>query len=289
MLTLNDICKRLGISRFTAYRLIKSGKLPAKRFAGQWRFEHDDVDRLLTYKSPDKYIIKPDLMTLKEVCAYLSLSRFTIYRIIKHKKLSAVKSGGRWKFAKDDVRRFLTRGRKVPPHVQGMNPEGGILSLSDVSNLLGVTRRTVYRLIKEGKLPATKVAGVWRFIMTEVARYMLDKKYQYGFDGIRGMFFYNSVLDKYHKEEDIYYVNESAYDGFVGNRQMYHDYKTLRSLKAIGKGDKFFAGLHYRKMPVKGGFVIVLTPQQYAALPRKEYDHWSGFWINEREISRLRL
>jgi excisionase family DNA binding protein len=165
----------------------------------------------------------------------------------------------------------------------------GAINLKDVCKSLGVTRRTIYRLIKEGRLPATKISGVWRFIRTEVARYVLDRKYKYGFDGIRGMFFYNEVLDKYRKEDKVYFVNESAYDGFVGNRQMYHDYKTLRSWDAIPKADIVFAELHYRKVPVKGGFAIVLTPSQYEDLPRKEYDHWSSFLINERELAKLRM
>jgi excisionase family DNA binding protein len=327
MLTVKDICKSLGVSVRTVYRLIKSGRLPAKQFAvshtsgtglpinparggkrsraGEWRFEQADVDRLLHYKKPADYVLKPDLMTVNEACEYLSLSIFTIYRLIKSKKLPAVKAGGRWKFAKDDVRQFLTHGRDVPSHVLGMNfaapinrgeprpPKafGGreVMSLRDVCKSLGVTRRTIYRLIKEGRLPATKVAGDWRIIKAELARYMLNRKYKYGFDGIRGAFFYTQVLDKYHKEKEVYYVTESAYDGFVGNRQMYHDYKTLRSWKAIPKGDKFFGELHYRKMPVKGGFILTITHEQYTNLPKEEYNHWSSFQIHDKELKQLEL
>ena len=279
----------MGISRFTIYRLIQSGKLPAKRVSGQWRFEQRDVDRLLHYKQPANYVVKPDLMTLTEVCAYLGLSRFTVYRLINHKKLPAVKSGGRWRFARDDLRRFLTRGREVPAHVLGMNFEGGVLSLSAAAKTLGVNRRTIYRLIKEGKLPATKIAGVWRLIRTEVSRYLINKKYKYGTAGIRGIFFYDRVLDKYHQKNEVYYVNENAYDGFVGNRQMYHDYKTLGSLQAIRKGDKFFAALHYRKVSVKGGFVLTITYEQYRNLPNEEYAHWSGFRVPDKQLRHLEL
>jgi excisionase family DNA binding protein len=58
MLTVKDVCKNLGVSVRTVYRLIKSGKLPAKRLAGQWRFEHHDIDSLLTYKSPAEYVME---------------------------------------------------------------------------------------------------------------------------------------------------------------------------------------------------------------------------------------
>ena len=289
MLTVKDVCKYLGVSISTAYRLIKSGKLPAKRFAGQWRFEQHDIEKLLAYKSPTNYIIKPDIMTLNEVCAYLDLSRFTIYRLLKSQKLPATKSGGQWRFAKDDVRQFLTRGREVPSHILGMNFEGGVLSISKASKILGVNRRTIYRLIKDGKLPATRIAGVWRLIKTEVARYMLNRKFRYAPDGVTGSFFYSTVLDKYYKRKDVYYVTDSAYDGFVGNRQAYHDYKTLRSLRVIPKDDRFFAELHYRKVPVKGGFLLTITHEQYGNLPPEEYVHWSGFRVPENQLRQMQL
>jgi excisionase family DNA binding protein len=289
MLTVKDVCKYLGVSIITVYRLIKSGKLPAKRFAGEWRFEMHDLDKLTAYKSPANYIIKPDMMTLNEVCEYLSLSRFTIYRLIKSNKILATKSGGQWRFAKDDVRRFLTKGREAPSHVLGMNFEGGVLNLNDASKILGVNRRTIYRLIKDGKLPATRVAGVWRLIKTEVANYMLKKRYRYAPDGIHGIFFTEQALDKYRKDNRKYYVTENAYDGFVGNRQAYHDYKTLRSLQAINKSDRFFAELHYRKVPVGGGFVLTISYEQYACLPKEEYAHWSGFRVQEKQLKGMEL
>ncbi|MBI5778816.1 MAG: helix-turn-helix domain-containing protein [Planctomycetes bacterium] len=289
MLNVKDVCKYFGVSVITVYRLIKSGKLPARRLAGQWRFEQHDLDRLLTCKSPAQSVIKPDLMTLNEVCEYLGLSRFTIYRLIKSNKIPTTKSGGQWRFARNDVRKFLTRGREVPSHVLGMNFEGGVLNLSEASKILGVNRRTIYRLIKDGKLPATKIAGVWRLIKTELARYMLNRKFRYAPDGIHGIFFSEQVLDKYRKKNEVYYVTDSAYDGLVGSRQAYHDYKTLRSLKAIPKDDRFFAEVHYRKVPVKGGFILTISFEQYQKLPREEYVHWSGFRVPDKQLRQMQL
>ncbi|MFA5793921.1 MAG: helix-turn-helix domain-containing protein [Candidatus Brocadiia bacterium] len=289
MLTVNDVCKQLGISTRTVYRLLKSGKLPAKRIGGQWRFEQKDVEKLLVYKTPTKYIIKPGLMTLKEVCEYLGLSRFTIYRLINVKKLPAVKLGGRWQFLQSEVRQFLTHSRDVPGHVLGMNFEGGVMTLNQVAQALGVNRRTIYRLVREGKLPATKIAGVWRFIRTEVSRYMLDHKYSYGTTGVKGIFFWSQALDKYYKRKDLYYVKDSAYDGFVGSNQDYHDFKTLKSIHADMPNDKFFAELHYRKISVQGGFILALTPKQYENLPTEEYVHWSGFRVPDNQLRHLQL
>lgn len=38
-----------------------------------------------------------------------------------------------------------------------------MLTLKEVSEFLGVSERTVYRLIKEKRLPAVRVGGQWRF------------------------------------------------------------------------------------------------------------------------------
>ena len=38
-----------------------------------------------------------------------------------------------------------------------------IMTLKEVAKYLGVHEMTVYRLLKAGKVPATKVGGQWRF------------------------------------------------------------------------------------------------------------------------------
>lgn len=43
------------------------------------------------------------------------------------------------------------------------NTTSPLLTVKDVANYLGVTQRTVYRLMKEHSLPACKVGGQWRF------------------------------------------------------------------------------------------------------------------------------
>ena len=40
---------------------------------------------------------------------------------------------------------------------------GDILTLEQVAELLQVNRRTIYRLVREGKIPAFKVGKQWRF------------------------------------------------------------------------------------------------------------------------------
>lgn len=47
------------------------------------------------------------------------------------------------------------------------------LSIRQVANRLGVSKRTIYRYIKDGKLKASKPAGyVWRVREDEFARFV---------------------------------------------------------------------------------------------------------------------
>ena len=45
-LTIKEISEYLGINEFTTYRLVKNGKLPAKKSDGQWIVEKKIIDNL---------------------------------------------------------------------------------------------------------------------------------------------------------------------------------------------------------------------------------------------------
>ena len=42
-------------------------------------------------------------------------------------------------------------------------PEGLLLTVSEVADLLRINKSTVYRMAKQGRLPATRVGRQWRF------------------------------------------------------------------------------------------------------------------------------
>ena len=50
------------------------------------------------------------------------------------------------------------------------DPEGEILTLEEVAAYLKAGKRTVYRLAQEGKIPAFKLGGSWRFRRAELDR-----------------------------------------------------------------------------------------------------------------------
>ena len=52
------------------------------------------------------------------------------------------------------------------------DPEGEILTLEEVAAYLKAGKRTVYRLAHEGKIPAFKLGGSWRFSRAELDRWI---------------------------------------------------------------------------------------------------------------------
>jgi len=296
MLNLKYVCERFGISRHTIYRLIKSGSLPARRVGRQWRFEVTDIEKLRAPQIPAGDASKPALLSLRETCVFLGLSRSTVCRLVKEGILPAMKPSGQWRLSVPELRQFLSRGRDTPLPPEGMpviDPGDGALDINEAAQLLGVNRRTVYRLVKEGKLPGAKIASVWRFTRTELNRYLLNKKYYYGTYADKGVFFRPEVLGKYRLDNETSYLRENAYDGFVGRRADYLKLKKMQALpyyKILKRiSPPLFAEVHYRKIVVGGGNIVVLTPNQYEHLPPAEHRYWAGYVLSEKQLELLRM
>jgi excisionase family DNA binding protein len=53
------------------------------------------------------------ILTLKEVAAYLKLAEKTAYRLVSEGKLPGFKVGGSWRFKRDDLEVWIEEGKKV--------------------------------------------------------------------------------------------------------------------------------------------------------------------------------
>lgn len=51
-------------------------------------------------------------------------------------------------------------------------PEDEILTLDEVAFYLKAGKRTVYRLVAEGKLPGFKLGGTWRFRRSDLDKWI---------------------------------------------------------------------------------------------------------------------
>ena len=56
---------------------------------------------------------------------------------------------------KEKATMLMTKPQKPQPNI--------LMTVKDVATYLSVTERTVYRLVKDHRLPAYKVGGQWRF------------------------------------------------------------------------------------------------------------------------------
>ena len=50
-----------------------------------------------------------------------------------------------------------------------------ILTLKQVANYLKVDEKTIYRLLKEGDIPAFKVGNQWRFLSNLIKQWTISK------------------------------------------------------------------------------------------------------------------
>ena len=57
--------------------------------------------------------------------------------------------------SKKEVNMFMAKQQRTQPST--------LMTVKDVATYLSVTERTVYRLVKDHRLPAYKVGGQWRF------------------------------------------------------------------------------------------------------------------------------
>jgi len=59
-----------------------------------------------------------EIMTIKEVAAYLKLNEKTTYKLVADGKIPGFKAGGSWRFRKSEINRWITiqeknKGAKV--------------------------------------------------------------------------------------------------------------------------------------------------------------------------------
>jgi excisionase family DNA binding protein len=51
---------------------------------------------------------------------------------------------------------------------------GEVLTIKEVSNLLRVHPTTVYRLIRQGRIPSFQIGTEWRFLRPRIVRWMAE-------------------------------------------------------------------------------------------------------------------
>lgn len=65
-------------------------------------------------------------------------------------------------------------------------PDGDILTLDEVATYLKAGKRTVYRLVANGEIPAFKLGGTWRFRKSDLERWIASRTGETAFGAERG-------------------------------------------------------------------------------------------------------
>jgi len=51
-----------------------------------------------------------------------------------------------------------------------------LMDFKDMVKYLHVSRPTLYRLVQDRKIPATKVGGQWRFMKQRIDKWLIDRE-----------------------------------------------------------------------------------------------------------------
>lgn len=109
-----------------------------------------------------------DILTTKEAIEYTGLSRYTLYRKIKQGELKVMNKDRNLAFSKLDLDIFLNNYRKNLDLSESY-------TLDDIVDILGCSKRTLFRRIESGKLKAYKIGIEWRVLKSDFKAYLKAK------------------------------------------------------------------------------------------------------------------
>jgi excisionase family DNA binding protein len=160
-----------------------------------------------------------------------------------------------------------------------------IMTLKEVAKYLRVHPQTIYRLVKEGRLPAFKAGGDFRFHRADIERYVTYKYTLFGRIKVSSVFYRNDVLKKYLDNLKKYYIIDEAFSGRLGLNELY---QKLKEGKISGKEE--FVEIRYNKVrlnmaqpgePHRWELVVVVPikeTQKIASIPEEQI-HWIKYLL----------
>ena len=109
LLSIKEVAAMLKVTRPTALKLVKEGKIPMLQIE-QGRYRLSDVlayiegQELPTEHTEDKM---PQLLNIRQVCKILQCSRQTVFRLVNSGALHKIKIGRAVRFSADDVKNYI--------------------------------------------------------------------------------------------------------------------------------------------------------------------------------------
>ncbi len=58
--------------------------------------------------------MQDSLMTIGQVAQYLTVDKFTVYRLVAQRKIPAFKVGNQWRFKREMIEEWLKKNSNIP-------------------------------------------------------------------------------------------------------------------------------------------------------------------------------
>lgn len=141
------------------------------------------------------------------------------------------------------------------------------MTTGEVCAYLKISIRTLYTLIKQGRLPSFKVGGQWRFRRGEVDKYLLAEVQS------QPRFFKPEVLEKYRAESTKYEIRLDRDGGWLSMKESY------LTIEPEARKE-FFRFFRFTKVRFKTGEkVLRVMPESFKQLPNREQIHWARYEV----------
>lgn len=144
-----------------------------------------------------------------------------------------------------------------------MKEKDRLMTVKEVCQILKVSRRTLYRLLDQGRIPGFKVGHEWRFRYGEVDKYLEGKI------TLRPRYFYTAVLEKYRQSFDKYEITEDKEGGWLELTEPY---------QAVCPPTESFSKIRFTFHTHRSGIKLIsVMPDRFRALALPEVKHWLKF------------
>lgn len=147
--------KRLGISRVAVYKKVKKGILEAKRVGRHFVIATDAIENVSQNPSSEVSNSQKEYFSVPEYAEHIGVSRVAIFKRIQTGSIKALRVGGKY---------------IIPRNAMDQNVESEVnyLSVLQVAQKLGVSRITIFKRIKSGKLSAVRIGRSYMIPKSEV-------------------------------------------------------------------------------------------------------------------------
>jgi len=137
------------------------------------KISESDTETQRIKNRPVEDLKAKEFLTITEACSLLSISRWTIWRIIKKGELNAAKIGRRTLIRRLDIDKLFDKMQQteLEAEPEPMQPDHeDYYTMQEAQNTYGISEKALYELIKRNAIPKTKSG---RFV--SVPKTMIDE------------------------------------------------------------------------------------------------------------------